>query len=126
MRVDHAWTADEQRRRDRRWSVALAVLAVAGSWSFVRVPRPRLRGHWDTSVGWMVVLALCGTVAGAIWHGRPYARTAAWWFTWAMVVTWALVLTAPRPWAVPGVSLPVLGVMTLLIVPLRVYVAEPM
>jgi len=120
------WTTEEQRHMDRRWAVSLGALAVAGTWTFVRVPRGQLRGHWDTSVAWMVVLALCGVAAGGMWSGREHCRSVARGLTWAVAIVWALVLTSPLPLHLPGVSLPVMVVLTVLLYPLDVYVAEPM
>jgi hypothetical protein len=120
------WTTDEQRHRDHRWAAVLAAMGVAGAWTFVRVPRPLLRGHWDTSLAWMMVLSCCGVAAGAVWSGRQYCRTVAPVLSWAVAITWALVLTAADPYSVPGVSLPVLVGLTVVLYPLNLYVAEPL
>ncbi|HET7461947.1 MAG TPA: hypothetical protein VFJ82_11895 [Longimicrobium sp.] len=118
------WTAEAQRQRDHRWAGVLGALSLVGTWSFVRVPAPLLRGHWDSSLAWMVVLACCGSVATASWNGRLYGRVAGKVMIWAVVIAWALVLTAAPPFSVPGVSLPVLVAISVLLAPLHLYLSE--
>lgn len=119
------WTPDAQRRRDKRWALALGTIFVAGTWGLVRVPRPLLRGHWDTSLAWMVVLACCGVAATSMWSGRQYCRVVVRVMAWALLATWALVLTS-RMFPIPGVLLPVLVALTVCLYPLLVYVTEPL
>lgn len=120
------WTAQAQRRMNQRWAGVLGALFVAGTWSFARVPAPLLRGHWDTSLAWMMVLGCCGAAAAAALDGRPHVRVISPVMTWAVVITWARVLTATPPFSVPGVSLPVLALISVVLVPLHFYLAEPL
>jgi hypothetical protein len=124
--TDSPWTESAQRARDRRWAFALGALCLVGASDFLAMPREMLRGHWDTSVAWMIVLGCCAAAAAAIWSGRQYARAAVVAMAWGMLALWALVLTAARPFSIPGVSLPVLVVMTLALLPLHFHVSEPL
>lgn len=92
----------------RQWwcTVWLAVLGLAGAWLL-------LRRHWGTSLVWLFTLASCGVTAEAVWNGRPHERNASHAALWGTVAMWALVTRRSGPWGAPGVSMMVLGLITL-------------
>ncbi len=108
------------------WAVWLAALALAGAWTLAAVPPWLLRGHWDTSLLWMFALACAGVAAEAAWNGRAHRRAASLGVVWAVPILWLLVLTAPDPSAVPGVSFAVLVPLSASLYPLLRSVADPL
>lgn len=117
------WTTDPARRAvwRRIWAVWLAMLGLAGAWRFAGAPAELLRGRWGTSLAWLVTLGCCGVAAEALWNGRAYRDKASHAVLWGTLLVWAPVLFRHASPVMPGVSLPVLVMLTITAFMLVVY-----